>query len=91
MTGTAMSFGETLAKLRRQKGMTQPALAPRAGVPLDNLRRWEQDRHLPRVDDAYKLATALGVGVEELVIAEDMAPEEEPPPPKRRRPKGGGA
>ena len=75
----SMSFGETLAGLRKDAGLTQTELARRADVPIDNLRRWEQDRHLPRVDDAYRLAKALGVGVDKLIIDKDMMPADEPP------------
>ena len=57
-----MSFAETLARLRDAAGLTQVEPAQKAGVPIDSLRRWEQERHLPRVDDAYRLAKALGVG-----------------------------
>jgi transcriptional regulator with XRE-family HTH domain len=67
-----MSFGETLGKLRDAAGLTQPELATKAGVPLDSLRRWEHNRNLPRIDVAYKLAQALGVGVERLIIKRDM-------------------
>jgi transcriptional regulator with XRE-family HTH domain len=73
-----MSFGETLAGLREAAGLTQVKLAIKAGVSVDNLRRWEQDRHLPRVDDAFRLAQALGIGVEQLILAVDMESAAEP-------------
>lgn len=85
-----MSFGKTLAALREAAGMTQDQLAKQAGLKLDTLRGWEQERSLPRVDDAYRLAKALGVGVDELIRSEDM----DPPPPDpgqggKRKKKGG--
>jgi transcriptional regulator with XRE-family HTH domain len=90
-----MSFGETLASLREAAGLTQMQLALQAGISVDNLRRWEQDRHLPRVDDAYLLAKALGVSVERLILAADMepgSPAAQPQKPKKekrgRKPKG---
>lgn len=87
-----MSFGQTLAMMREKAGLTQVQLAARAGVPIDTLRRWEQGRNLPRIDDAYKLAKALGVTIDKIVIAADMEPLDEPParrPPKpARKPKG---
>jgi transcriptional regulator with XRE-family HTH domain len=85
-----MSFGRTLARLREAAGLTQTQLAQKAGVAIDSFRRWEQDRHLPRVDLAYRLAEALGVGIEELVIGEDMKdvpPEEKPKRGKRQKAK----
>lgn len=76
-----MSFAETLARLRDAANLTQVELAQKANVPIDTLRRWEQGRHLPRIDDAYRLAKALGVGIEKVIIGRDM---EEAPPPSRR-------
>ena len=88
-----MSFGETLARLRKDADLTQVELAERAGVPLDNLRRWEQDRHLPRVDDAYRLAKAMGIKVDRLILPVDMEqdrPSDPPPDPPKptRKPRG---
>ncbi len=80
---SVMSFGETLASLREAAGMTQVQLALRAGISVDNLRRWEQDRHLPRVDDAYRIAKALGISVERLILAGDMEPCEQPEGPAK--------
>src|SRR5437867_2757692 len=83
-----MSFGRTLAALREAAGLRQADLAQRAGVSIDTLRGWEQERYLPRVDDAYRLAKALGVSIEELIRANDMeeAPAPKPRPPRPRRP-----
>jgi transcriptional regulator with XRE-family HTH domain len=94
--GARMSFGETLAGLRERAGLTQVQLAAQAGVSIDSLRRWEQDRNLPRVDDAYRLAAALGVSLDRLIIAKDMMPAEQQPKKGkpgltgRGRKKGGG-
>jgi transcriptional regulator with XRE-family HTH domain len=86
-----MSFGETLAHLREAAGLTQVQLAERAGVAIDTLRRWEQGRNLPRIDDAYRLAKALGVPINKVVVGSDMDPpgdEGEPPAKPTRKPKG---
>ncbi len=81
-----MSFGATLAKLREAAELTQVELAQRAGVPIDTLRRWEQDRNLPRINDAFRLARALEISLDDLIVAEDM---EEEPPPKTRQARAG--
>jgi transcriptional regulator with XRE-family HTH domain len=67
-----MSFGATLARLREAAGLTQVELSQKAAVSIDTLRRWEQGRNLPRIDDAYRLAKALGVGIDKLVLGKDM-------------------
>jgi transcriptional regulator with XRE-family HTH domain len=56
-----------LKAMREKKGLTQPALAELAGVPLTSLRNWEQGHRMPRVDTLPQLAKALGVPVGELV------------------------
>jgi transcriptional regulator with XRE-family HTH domain len=89
-----MSFGKTLAALREAAGLTQVQVAQRAGVGIDTYRRWEQERHLPKIDDAYRLAKALGVPIEELILPEDMESvlaseeEEQPEPPPEAKPRG---
>lgn len=81
-----MSFGETLKNLREAAGLTQAQLATKAAVPLDTLRRWEQEKHLPQVDSALRLAKAMGIGVGDLVLAKDFEPEQ----PKKPRGRGKG-
>jgi transcriptional regulator with XRE-family HTH domain len=61
------SFGTRLKCLRTRAGLTQAALAERAGVPLTTLRNWEHDRREPLVSTAGKLARALGVSLDLLV------------------------
>jgi XRE family transcriptional regulator, fatty acid utilization regulator len=60
-------MGRTLKRLRRQRGLTQQALAVKAGVSLGYLSRLEVDMHDPRLSTLRKLAKALGVPVAELV------------------------
>lgn len=56
----------SLRELREAKGLTQGELARRAGVSRQLVGAVEAGRHLPRVDAALALATALGVDVAEL-------------------------
>ena len=81
-----MSFGETLARLREAAGLTQVQLAAKAGVSIDTLRGWEHKKHLPRVDDALRLARALGVSLDKLILAQDVEPGA-PPAGQARSPK----
>lgn len=85
-----MSFGETLARLRDAAGLTQAQLAQRAGISIDTLRGWEHKRHLPRIDDAYRLAKALGISLDKLILAADMEVQAKgaPEPKKARKGKG---
>jgi transcriptional regulator with XRE-family HTH domain len=84
-----MSFGKTLQALRKMAGLSQVELAARSGTPIDSLRNWEQDRVLPKIDAASRLARALGVSLDRLaVIAEDGAAAERQPRRPARKPRG---
>jgi len=86
-----MSFGKTLARLRRAAGLTQAQLAVKANLNIDTLRAWEQARSLPRVDDAFRLAGVLQARLDELILAEDVEPQAPPaePGPRPKKPRRG--
>ena len=60
-------MGRRLQRLRDEKQLTQEGLSRLAHVPLGTLRNWEQDRRLPRLDTAVRIARALGITLDELV------------------------
>lgn len=60
-----MNWQDKLIRFRREKGLTQAELAKKVGVTLRAIQNWEAGR-LPRLDDATKLADALGVSLDEL-------------------------
>jgi transcriptional regulator with XRE-family HTH domain len=64
-----MRFGEMLSREREKAGMSQPQLAEAAGVPVASLRNWEQGRRSPRAPAVLRLAKALGVPPDELMLA----------------------
>lgn len=57
---------DRLRRLRESRGLSQTALAARAGVSRQLISAVESGRHLPRVDAALALAGALGVDVADL-------------------------
>ena len=59
-------MGQRLQRLRQAAGLSQPQLAEAAAVPVASLRNWEQGRRLPQLDAAARLASALGVSLDEL-------------------------
>jgi transcriptional regulator with XRE-family HTH domain len=76
-------MGTRLAELRRAAGLSQEALARKADVGTDAVRKWERGKRTPSLKMAIKLAATLGVSLDELAGVE-------PPPKKRgRKPKGG--
>ena len=60
-----------LAKIRKEKGMTQEALANKVGVLNTSICNYETGIREPGLDTLKKLATALEVTVDELLRDED--------------------
>lgn len=63
------SMGETIASLRKQKGMTQNELAEKMNVTDKAVSKWERDLSCPDINTISKLADILDVSVEELLKA----------------------
>ena len=61
------SIGETIANLRKQKGMTQSELAEKMNVTDKAVSKWERDLSCPDINTISKLADVLNVSVEELL------------------------
>lgn len=70
------STGKFIAKLRREKGLTQTELGERLGVGNKTVSRWERGNYMPDLALIPELATELGVSVSELFAAERFAEED---------------
>jgi transcriptional regulator with XRE-family HTH domain len=68
-----MRFRDVLGKHRRAAGLTEPALAERAGVPLRALVRYGRGPGLPDWDTLVRLADALGVPTGALTACDEVA------------------
>jgi putative transcriptional regulator len=64
-----MGLPEKLQRLREQAGLSQAALADKAGVPARSIQNWEQGHRAPRAPALLALARALEVPVETLIRA----------------------
>lgn len=74
----AMDFPERLATLRREKGLTQQALAEEVGISLIQIRRYEAGSSQPTLDVIKRLAVALSVSSDALLFnADERGPDEE--------------
>ena len=60
-------FGEFIAKLRKEMGMTQKELAERLFVSDKAVSKWERGQSLPDITTLNPLADALGVTAAELL------------------------
>lgn len=73
-----MGFPENLAELRRDRGLTQAALAIQIGVHANQVSRYESGLTEPSLGVLRQLAIALSVSTDALVFGDDeRLPEDE--------------
>ena len=70
------TFGNMVAALRKEKGMTQLELAEKMGVTDKAVSKWERDLSFPDVSSIPKLAEILEVSVDELMQVKTDAKED---------------
>ena len=63
----AVEIGRRISRLRKEKDMTQPALADCMGVSFQAVSNWERGASMPDIGKLPELAQALGVSVDELL------------------------
>lgn len=72
-----MEFPERLTALRKERGLTQQALADAVGLAVLQIRRYEGGTSQPTLDVIRKLSIALGISADMLVFdAEERGPDE---------------
>jgi transcriptional regulator with XRE-family HTH domain len=69
------SFGETLRRLRTEKGLSQQQLAVRLHMERPSVANWEAGRRMPDAATVYQIAEALGVDSSALLSAADDSGE----------------
>ena len=62
-----MTIGEAMKKARREKGYSQPKLAMKSGLLVQNISVWETGRAFPNIINLIPIADALGITLDELV------------------------
>lgn len=67
----AMTFSRRLAELRKQRGLTQQALADVVQVHITQINRYEGGDSQPTLDVIRKLAIALGTSADSLIFDTD--------------------
>jgi transcriptional regulator with XRE-family HTH domain len=80
-----MRFKDRLRGLRLESGLTQEALADRAGVPLGSLRAHEQGQRIPSWVSVVGLSKALGVSTDVFSDCDEVLVEMQRKRPKRRK------
>ncbi len=66
-----MAFPARLAKLRKQNGLTQQALADLVGMHVIQIHRYESGSSQPTLEAIRKLAVALRTSADEIVFDKD--------------------
>ena len=62
-------IGRNLQKLRKQKNLTQEALAEKIGVARQTIAKWELEESAPDLEMAGRLANILDIALDDLVNA----------------------
>ena len=69
---------QQITRLRKAKNLTQVELAKLCGLSRQSINMLECDNTIPSLPNAYKLARALGVAIEQLYLPEEAgAPSED--------------
>ena len=66
-----MDFPERLMRLRKERNLSQKALAERVEVHIKQIQRYENGSSQPTLDIIRRLATTLAVSTDELIFGED--------------------
>ena len=61
-----MGFGETLYKLRQQKGLSQKELAEQLEVAQASINYWEKGQRTPSIDAAKKISDFFDISLDDL-------------------------
>lgn len=73
-----MDFATRLAAARKERGLTQQALADRVGIHVTQIRRYEAGTSSPTLDVLAKIALSMNVTTDSLVFGEhDRDPDED--------------
>ena len=68
--------GKFIAKLRKEKNMTQEQLAEKMGVSINAVSKWERGLSFPDVSLYKKICKELDINIEELINGEKDKSEE---------------
>ena len=81
-TGPAPPFGQKVAALRKERGLSQAELAQRLGVSLEMVDYYERRARNPSTETIQRVAA--GLGVEPALFLEGKTSEKKKPGPPSR-------
>lgn len=62
-----MTIGQTIKKLRKQRGLTQSQLGEAIGVTFQQVQKYESDKNTPSIDRIKDIAKVLNVGIYDII------------------------
>ena len=74
-----MPFSDRLSSLRKQRGLTQEALADLIGITKTQVYRYESNLSQPTLDVIKRLAVTLSVTADELIFEEEERKADDSP------------
>ena len=67
----ARTFGATIARIRRQRKMTQAALAKKLKVSHKTISKWETGRGFPDIVLLPEISSVLEVSIDYMMLGEE--------------------
>lgn len=62
-----MTIGESIKEIRKKKGYTQKQLGKESGIAEITIRQYEAGKYKPKLENIRKIASVLGVYMNELI------------------------
>ena len=76
-----MTIGERIKTARTNANMTQADLARAMGVPYQTIGHWERDASSPKFSSLEKVAKALNISIETLILGDTASQKVNKPNP----------
>jgi transcriptional regulator with XRE-family HTH domain len=73
---SAMNIGKNIKKIREQRGLMQKEVASAAAIHTSNYSKIEKGEREPSIEALDKIATLLGMTVDEIIHFEGKIPRE---------------
>lgn len=81
------NWGPYIADARKKRGMNRTAFADAVGIGRTTAWRWESSDQRPEnVDVVLRVASVLGLDIDEALAAAGLSPDREPPEPQAQEP-----
>lgn len=72
-----MSFHQNMAKLRKERGLIQQAMADKLGIHVSQVKRYEKGTSQPTLDVFRKIVMALNVSADKILFNGDRGPDDD--------------